>query len=77
MYLPYAFRPDLNMDVGEIHIRSNDEVQKFEFSGNSYVCQVNAFLDSIRSNTPLLYTQQQMLQHTRILQKAVEQSATS
>lgn len=77
MHLPYAFRPDLNEDVGVIKISSNGKTQKLEFSGNSYVYQVNAFQESIRSNTPLPYTQQQMLQHTRVLQKSVKQSKTS
>lgn len=69
MCLPYAFRPDLNKDTGVIELRLNEEIQRFEFTGNSYVYQVNAFQNTICRNTELPYTQQQMLQHTRVLQK--------
>ena len=73
MQLPYAFRPDLNENTGVIKISSNKKVRQFEFNGNSYVYQVNAFQEAIRGNIPLPYTQQQMLRHTRVLKKSVEQ----
>lgn len=77
MHLPYAFRPDINGDVGVIRIRTDEGQQQFEWAGNSYVSQVNAFQEAICANISLPYTQQQMLQHSRILQKIVEQLKTS
>lgn len=75
--LPYAFRPDLNEHKGVIEVHKNEKVQRFEFVGESYVFQVNAFQEVIRGDISLPYTQKQMLQHTKILQLCVEQSRTS
>ena len=77
MQLPHAFRPDLNEDVGVIRIHMEEGLQQFEWAGNSYVAQVNAFQEAILANVPLAYTQQQMLQQSRMLQKLVEQLKTS
>lgn len=73
MSLPYVFRPDLNGGVGVIDIQKNGVTNHYEFEGNSYLYQVNAFHDAIRGNIDLPYSQYQMIQHTRILQKIVEQ----
>ncbi|WP_342513079.1 Gfo/Idh/MocA family oxidoreductase [Sporosarcina sp. FSL K6-1522] len=77
MHLPHAFRPDLNEDVGVVRIHTEEGPQQFEWAGNSYVAQVNAFQEAILANVPLAYTPQQMLQQSRMLQKLVEQLKTS
>lgn len=77
MHIPFAFRPDIHEDVGVIQLQTNEGKQQFEWVGNSYVSQVNAFQDAIRGDSPLPYTQQQMLQQSRTLQKIVEQLTAS
>ncbi|MFJ7932744.1 Gfo/Idh/MocA family protein [Sporosarcina sp. NPDC096371] len=77
MHLPHAFRPDRNEDVGVIRIRTDEGEQQLEWIGKSYVAQVNAFQEAVLGDSPLPYTQQQMLQHSRTLQKIVEQLKTS
>lgn len=68
--IPHAFRPDLNNDVGEIYIDTNDRREKVTFQAKSYVEQVNSFQEAICTKSELPYSREEMIVQADLLEKA-------
>lgn len=67
--MPHAFRPDLNDDVGEIYIDTNDRKEKISLQAKSYVEQVNSFQEAIRTESELSYSREEMINQADLLEK--------
>ncbi len=67
--MPHAFRPDINNDVGEIYIHTNDRKEIITFQAKSYVEQVNSFQEAIRTKSELPYSREEMIGQADLLEK--------
>lgn len=70
--MPHAFRPDLNNDVGEIYIDTNDRKEKITLEATSYVEQVNSFQEAIRTISGLPYSRDEMIAQADLLEKVFD-----
>lgn len=67
--MPHAFRPDLNDDVGEIYIDTNDMKEKIALQAKSYVEQINSFQEAILTEGELSYSKEEMIAQADLLEK--------